>query len=172
MTSSWISLRRYRDTKYARGFVVLYFVVIISRDPFTHILQGCFTSTEAIARLPRCKWRNTEGCGQNPGRYLTTIKHHKPQNLSIYLFKYCLDYFEECFMTWLEIYTRVCVIVYMHRASFLLSWCCVFVPQTRIAGTALSSADVCRKSAYHRSIAQHWNGIVDILIKFSSLASP
>ena len=47
--------------KYAHGFVVLCFVVVMqsfimnSHEVFTHIHQGCFAGTGAIVRLPQCQ---------------------------------------------------------------------------------------------------------------------
>ena len=47
--------------KYAHGFVVLCFVVVMqsfimnSHEVFIHIHQGCFAGTGAIVRLPRCQ---------------------------------------------------------------------------------------------------------------------
>ena len=47
--------------KYAHGFVVLCFVVVMqsfimnSHEVFLHIHQGCFASTGAIVRLPQCQ---------------------------------------------------------------------------------------------------------------------
>ena len=47
--------------KYAHGFVVLCFVVVMqsfimnSHEVFIHIHQGCFAGTGAIARLPQCQ---------------------------------------------------------------------------------------------------------------------
>ena len=46
--------------KYAHGFVVLCFVVVMqsfimnSHEVFIHIHQGCFAGTGAIVRLPQC----------------------------------------------------------------------------------------------------------------------
>ena len=46
--------------KYAHGFVVLCFVVVMqsfimnSHEVFFHIHQGCFAGTGAIVRLPQC----------------------------------------------------------------------------------------------------------------------
>ena len=48
--------------KYAHGFVVLCFVVVMqsfimnSHEGFIHIHQGCFAGTGAIIRLPQCQW--------------------------------------------------------------------------------------------------------------------
>ena len=47
--------------KYAHGFVVLCFVVVMqsfimnSYEVFIHIHQGCFAGTGAIVRLPQCQ---------------------------------------------------------------------------------------------------------------------
>ena len=47
--------------KYAHGFVVLCFVVVMqsfimnSHEVFIHIHQGCFAGTVAIIRLPQCQ---------------------------------------------------------------------------------------------------------------------
>ena len=47
--------------KYAHGFVVLCFVVVMqlfimnSHEVFIHIHQGCFAGTRAIVRLPQCQ---------------------------------------------------------------------------------------------------------------------
>ena len=47
--------------KYAHGFVVLCFVVVMqsfmmnSHEVFIHIHQGCFAGTGAIVRLPQCR---------------------------------------------------------------------------------------------------------------------
>ena len=46
--------------RYARGFVVLCFVVVMqsfimnSHEVFVHIHRGCFAGTGAIVRLPQC----------------------------------------------------------------------------------------------------------------------
>ena len=47
--------------KYAHGFVVLCFVVVMqsfimnSHEVFIHIHQGCFAGAGAIVRLPQCQ---------------------------------------------------------------------------------------------------------------------
>ena len=56
--------------KYAHGFVVLCFVVVMqsfimnSHEVFIHIHQGCFAGTEAIIRLPQCQWSKPDGYGK------------------------------------------------------------------------------------------------------------
>ena len=56
--------------KYAHGFVVLCFVVVMqsfimnSHEVFIHIHQGCFASTGAIVRLPQCQWSRPDGYGE------------------------------------------------------------------------------------------------------------
>ena len=53
--------------KYAHGFVVLCFVVVMqsfimnSHEVFIHIRQGCFAGTGAIVRLPQCQWSKPDG---------------------------------------------------------------------------------------------------------------
>ena len=55
-TAPW--LHTVYPKKYAHGFVVLCFVVVMqsfimnSHEVFIHIHQGCFAGTGAIARLP------------------------------------------------------------------------------------------------------------------------
>ena len=45
----------------------------------SHVLQGYFTGTGAILRLPQCQWSNPEGYGYNP-----PVPHHnKPSTLYI-----------------------------------------------------------------------------------------
>ena len=80
--------------KYAHGFVVLCFVVVMqsfimnSHEVFIHIHQGCFAGTGAIVRLPQCQW-------SKPGRYgkisqcITTTKHSKAKTVCIFLGIYC-----------------------------------------------------------------------------------
>ena len=54
-------MRTVYPTKYAHGFVVLCFVVVMqsfimnSHEVFIHIRQGCFAGTGAIVRLPQCQ---------------------------------------------------------------------------------------------------------------------
>ena len=80
--------------KYAHGFVVLCFVVVmqssimISHEVFIHIHQGCFAGTGAIVRLPQCQW-------SKPGEYgkisqcITTTKHSKAVTVCIFFGIYC-----------------------------------------------------------------------------------
>ena len=55
--------------KYAHGFVVLCFVVVMqsfimnSHEVFIHIHQCCFAGTGAIVRLPQCQWSKPDGYG-------------------------------------------------------------------------------------------------------------
>ena len=80
--------------KYARGFVVLCFVVVMqsfiinSHEVFIHIHQGCFAGTGAIVRLPQCRWSNPDGYGKI-SQCLTTTKHSKAKTVCIFLEIYC-----------------------------------------------------------------------------------
>ena len=76
--------------KYAHGFVVLCFVVVMqsfimnSHEVFIHIHQGCFAGTGAIVRLPQCQWSKPDGYGKI-SQCITTTKHSKGKTMSIFL---------------------------------------------------------------------------------------
>ena len=80
--------------KYAHGFVVLCFVVVMqwfimnSHEVFIHIHQGCFAGTGAIVRLPQCQWSKTDGYGEI-SQCITTTKHSKAKIVCIFLGIYC-----------------------------------------------------------------------------------
>ena len=81
--------------KYAHGFVVLCFVVVMqsfimnSHEVFIHIHQGCFAGTGAIVRLPQCQWSKTDGYGKI-SQCITTTKHSKAKTMCIFLGIYCM----------------------------------------------------------------------------------
>ena len=94
-----INLRRHDpDTvypkKYAHGFVVLCFVVVMqsfimnSHEVYIHIHQGCFAGTGAIVRLPQCQWSKPDGYGKI-SQCITTTKHSKAKTVCIFLGIYC-----------------------------------------------------------------------------------
>ena len=76
--------------KYAHGFVVLCFVVVMqsfimnSHEVFIHILQGCFAGTGTIVRLPQCQWSKPDGYGKI-SQCITTTKHSKAKTVCIFL---------------------------------------------------------------------------------------
>ena len=80
--------------KYAHGFVVLCFVVVMqsfimnSHEVFTHIHQGCFAGTGAIVRLPQCQRSKPDGYGKI-SQCLTTTKLSKAKTVCIFLGIYC-----------------------------------------------------------------------------------
>ena len=80
--------------KYAHGFVVLCFVVVMqsfimnSHEEFIHIHQGCFAGTGAIVRLPQCQWSKPDGYGKI-SQCITTTKHSKAKTVCIFLGIYC-----------------------------------------------------------------------------------
>ena len=84
--------------KYAHGFVVLCFVVVMqsfimnSHEVFIHIHQGCFAGTGAIVRLPQCQWSKPDGNGQI-SQCITTTKHSKAKTVCIFLRIYCKPIF-------------------------------------------------------------------------------
>ena len=81
--------------KYAHGFVVLCFVVVMqsfimnSLEVFIHIHQGCFAGTGAIVRLPQCQWSKPDGYGKI-SQCITTTKHSKAKTVCIFLGIYCI----------------------------------------------------------------------------------
>ena len=81
--------------KYAHGFVVLCFVVVMqsfimnSHEVFIHIHQGCFAGTGAIVRLPQCQWRKPDGYWKI-SQCITTTKHSKAKTVCIFLGIYCI----------------------------------------------------------------------------------
>ena len=95
--------------KYAHGFVVLCFVVVMqsfimnSHEVFIHIHQGCFAGTGAIVRLPQCQWSKPDGYGKI-SQCITTTKHSKAKTVCIFLWIYCtLSY---CFFKQLLVICR------------------------------------------------------------------
>ena len=80
--------------KYAHGFVVLCFVVVMqsfiifSHEVFIHIHQSCFAGTGAIVRLPQCQWSKPDGYGKI-SQCITTTKHSKAKTVCIFLGIYC-----------------------------------------------------------------------------------
>ena len=80
--------------KYAHGFVVLCFVVVMqsfimnSHEVFIHIHQGCFAGTGAIVRLPHFQWSKPDGYGKI-SQCITTTKHSKAKTVCIFLGIYC-----------------------------------------------------------------------------------
>ena len=81
--------------KYAHGFVVLCFVVVMqlfimnSHEVFIHIHQGCFAGTGAIVKLPQCQWSKPDGYGKI-SQCITTTKHSKAKTVCIFLGIYCM----------------------------------------------------------------------------------
>ena len=100
--------------KYARGFVVLCFVVVMqsfiinSHEVFIHIHQGCFAGTGAIVRLPQCQWSKPDGYGKI-SQCITTTKHSKAKTVCIFLGIYCIcscklwqHWFRQYIVVWSE----------------------------------------------------------------------
>ena len=92
---NWIAgLGTVYPKKYAHGFVVLCFVVVMqsfimnSHEVFIHIHQGCFAGTGAIVRLPQCQWSKPDGYGKI-SQCLITTKHSKAKTVCIFLGIYC-----------------------------------------------------------------------------------
>ena len=90
--------------KYAHGFVVLCFVVVMQsfimnpHEMFIHIHQGCFAGTGAIVRLPQCQWSKPDGYGKI-SQCITTTKHSKAKTVCIFIGIYCM--FRVRIMLWI-----------------------------------------------------------------------
>ena len=110
--------------KYAHGFVVLCFVVVMQsfimnlHEVFIHIHQGCFAGTGAIVRLPQCQWSKPDGYGKI-SQCITTTKHSKAKTVCIFLGIYCMPFFsklssspphESYVLPWLSLSSVVCTI--------------------------------------------------------------
>ena len=97
--------------KYAHGFVVLCFVVVMqsfimnSHEVFIHIHQGCFAGTGAIVRLPQCQWSKPDGYGKI-SQCITTTKHSKAKTVCIFLGIYCTYW-------WIYIYIYTYIHIYI-----------------------------------------------------------
>ena len=77
--------------KYAHGFVVLCFVVVMqsfimsSYEVFIHIHQDCFAGTGAIVRLPQCQWSKPDGYGKIIQCITTTMHSKAKKTVCIFL---------------------------------------------------------------------------------------
>ena len=105
-TPNWSTYTVY-PKKYAHGFVVLCFVVVMqsfimnSHEVFIHIHQGCFAGTGAIVRLPQCQWSKPDGYGKT-SQCITTTKHSKAKTVCIFLGIYCICVIEMWQLIWFE----------------------------------------------------------------------
>ena len=109
--------------KYAHGFVVLCFVVVMqsfimnSHEVFIPIHQGCFAGTEAIVRLPQCQWSKPDGHGKI-SQCLTTTKHNKAKTVCIFLGIYCMLKWDERNML-INIRSFVCLhTIMIHQSRY------------------------------------------------------
>ena len=117
---NWITVY---PKKYAHGFVVLCFVVVIqsfimnSHEVFIHIHQGCFAGTGAIVRLPQCQWNKPDGYGKI-SQCITTTKHSKAKTVCIFLGIYCTT----LFMLWIIHSVSLCIaVLVLSRRMYSLS---------------------------------------------------
>ena len=91
---AWMNDNTVYPKKYAHGFVVLCFVVVMqsfimnSYEVFIHIHQGCFAGTGAFVRLPQCQWSKPDGYGKI-SQCITTTKHSKAKTVCKFLGIYC-----------------------------------------------------------------------------------
>ena len=111
--------------KYAHGFVVLCFVVVMqsfimnSHEVFIHIHQGCFAGTGAIVRLPQCQWSKSGGYGKI-SQCITTTKHSKAKTVCIFLGIYCTTTHTSweirmIYPIFLQQFTDICLVLFTNR---------------------------------------------------------
>ena len=121
--------------KYAHGFVVLCFVVVMqsfimnSHEVFIHIHQGCFAGTGAIVRLPQCQWSKPDGYGKISQCIITT-KHSKAKTVCIFLGIYCMSHYDENIVFKSVSYSKIKKFWFnwysiTYRCCFLISLSCV-----------------------------------------------
>ena len=95
MTGMLLGMNTVHPKKYAHGFVVLCFVVVMqsfimnSHEVFIQIHQGCFAGTGAIVRLPQCQWSKPDGYGKI-SQCITTTMDSKAKTVCIFLGIYCI----------------------------------------------------------------------------------
>ena len=93
-TREWMCKYTVYPKKYAHGFVVICFVVVMqlfimnSHEEFIYIHQGCFVGTGAIVRLPQCQWSKPNGYGKI-SQCITTTKQSKAKTVCIFVGIYC-----------------------------------------------------------------------------------
>ena len=124
--------------KYAHGFVVLCFVVVMqsfimnSHEVFIHIHQGCFAGTGAIVRLPQCQWSKPDGYGKI-SQCITTTKHNKAKTVCIFLGIYCTmgkrrTHYQWChFVKMISFNPRFARNVISCHSMTLFANCCVLI---------------------------------------------
>ena len=115
--------------KYAHGFVVLCFVVVMqsfimnSHEVFIHIHQGCFAGTGAIVRLPQCQWNKPDGYGKI-GQCITTTKHSKAKTVCTFLGIYCSSQAYEIYFHLYVNYRDQGVLACVEKYSLSLAYTC------------------------------------------------
>ena len=115
--------------KYAHGFVVLCFVVVMqsfimnSHEVFIHIHQGCFAGTGAIVRLPQCQWSKLDGY-RKISQYITTTKHSQAKTVCIFLGIYCIHVRHPIARLWVKIIGYLsCMYSMIHLLSYHVLHC-------------------------------------------------
>ena len=113
--------------KYAHGFVVLCFVVVMqsfimnSHEVFIHIHQGCIAGTGAIVRLPQCQWSKPDGYGKI-SQCITTTKHSKAKTVCIFLGIYYIFHpsILKCLLDYMHCSLRIYyLLIFIHYIPFI-----------------------------------------------------
>ena len=133
--------------KYAHGFVVLCFVVVMqsfimnSHEVFIHIHQGCFAGTGAIVRLPQCQWSKPDGYGKI-SQCITTTKHGKANTVCIFLGIYC-------------IFLTQSYVTYLILTHIVMWYCCsISTPPTKSLWTLAPVRDPWQASYWKADISR------------------
>ena len=123
--------------KYAHGFVVLCFVVVMqsfimnSHEVFIHIHQCCFAGTGAIVRLPQCQWSKPDGYGKI-SQCITTTKHSKAVTVCIFLGIYCMSCYSNYHIFTLIVYSLCAKGSWLHHMCRILLFAFDYIPGGKI----------------------------------------
>ena len=110
--------------KYAHGYVVLCFVVVMqscimnSHEVFIHIPQDWFAGTGAIVRLPQCQWSKPDGYGKI-SLCITTTKHSKAKTVCIFLGIYCMIF---QLYTWSITKGAIFIRIHLYEFDSVIFW--------------------------------------------------
>ena len=157
--------------KYAHGFVVLCFVVVMqsfimnSYEVFIHIHQGSFAGTGAIIRLPQCQWSKPNGYGKI-SQCITTTKHSKAKTVCIFLGIYCRKHLKMLYILWKAskkitrcMKSLACDKIFAVLLTNVL-WQTVNIMAANALAAGLAVDDVYRRFSYYwlcvKSPGNHW----------------
>ena len=134
--------------KYAHGFAVLCFVVVMqsfimnSHKVFIHIHQGSYAGTGAIIWLPQCQWSKPDGYGKM-SQCITTTKHSKAKTVCIFLGIYCIWYVIKHVLIFSNIPFSQKILTYnLHNLGMIFDECCCWGISVRHPHLGILNADL------------------------------